>query len=100
MCAVDEALNPKLVEEYNDPYELLVVEIDNDKRIITGYGPQENMAEDKRRPFFAILEEEVVEAAMAGKSVIIELDANSKLGSDKFLVIPLQYHQTVRYLKT
>ena len=82
MCAVDEALNPKLVEEYNDPYELLVVEIDNDKRIITVYGPQENLAEDKRRPFFAILEEEVVKAAMAGNSVIIELDANSKMGSE------------------
>ena len=25
MCAVREELNPKLIEEYNDPFELLVV---------------------------------------------------------------------------
>jgi hypothetical protein len=68
----------------------LVVEIDGDKRIITGYGPQENLTEDKRLPFFVTLEEEVVKAAMAGKSVIIELDANSKLGSE---IIPGDPHK-------
>ena len=79
LCAIHKDLSPKLVEEYNDPFELLVVELDGNKRIITGYGPQENMTEDKRLPFFITLEEEIVKATVAGKSVIIEMDANSKL---------------------
>ena len=28
MCAIHEDLNPKLIEEYNDPFELLVVEVE------------------------------------------------------------------------
>ena len=43
-------------------------------------GPQENLEEDKRLPFFIALETEVEKAELAGKSVFIELDANSKLG--------------------
>ena len=84
MCAVQEELNPKLIEEYSDPFELLVVEIEVEQkeiRIITGNGPQENLEEDKRLPFFMALELEVAKAANAGKSVVIELDANSKLGT-------------------
>ena len=45
MCAVQEYMNPKLIEEYNDPVELLVVEIEVQNkaiRIIRGCGPQEN----------------------------------------------------------
>ena len=51
MCAVHEDLRPKLIEEYSDPFELLVVEIETRHRairIITGYGPQENLDENKR----------------------------------------------------
>ena len=80
MFAIHKDLNPKLVEEYNNPFEMLVVEVEDNKRIITGYGPQENLTEDKRLPFFIALEEEIVKATVAGKSVIIEMDANSKLG--------------------
>ena len=73
-----------LIEEYSDPFELLVVEIEVQNkaiRIITGCGPQENWQEDKIRPFFiAALEAEIVKAEITGKSVIIEVDANSKLG--------------------
>ena len=84
MIAVHEDLKPKIVVEYNDPFELLVVEVETDTsnvRIMTGVGPQENWDETKRMPFFIALECEVVKAQMAGKSIIIEIDANSKLGS-------------------
>ena len=47
---------------------------------MTGYGPQENWPESERIPFFLALEEEIVKAELAGKSILIELDANSKLG--------------------
>ena len=70
ICAIHQDLNPKMI----------VVEVDGNKRIITGYGPQENLNEDKRLPFFITLEEEIVKGAVAGKAVIIEMDANAKLG--------------------
>ena len=60
-----------------------MVEIVTEKepiRIVTGYGPQENWEEEKRRPFFLALETEIEKSELAGISVIIELDANSKLG--------------------
>ena len=84
MCAIKENLNPRLIEEYSNPFELLVVEIEVKNkaiRIITGCGPQENWEEEKRRPFFLALEAEIVEAELAGKSVLIEMDSNSKLGT-------------------
>ena len=83
MCAVQDDMNPKLIEEYNDPFEQLVVEIDVQNkafRIITGCGPQGNWQADERRHFFIALEAEIVKAEITGKSVIIEVDANRKLG--------------------
>ena len=35
---------------------------------------------DEKMPFFVALEEEVSKARLEGKSIILELDANSKLG--------------------
>ena len=83
MVAIHEDLNPKLIEEYSDEFELLVVETDTKEksiRVISGYGPQENLDEEKRLTFFLALEVEIEKAELAGKSVIIEMDANSKLG--------------------
>ena len=76
-------MNPKLIEEYDGDFELIVVEIDTiDEaiRVISGYGPQENWKEERRLPFFIALETEIERAKLAGKSVIIEMDANCKLG--------------------
>ena len=84
MIGVHKALKPVLIEEYSCDFELLVVEIqiaNKDIRVITGYGPQENWPEKERIPFFLALEQEVVKAELAGKSILIEMDANSKLGS-------------------
>ena len=83
MIGVHKALKPMLVNEYNEKFELIVLEIfvgGKDIKIISGYGPQENWAEDDRLPFFISLEEEIIKAALLGKSIFIELDANSKLG--------------------
>ena len=85
MCSVHSDLNPKLIEVYEDPFKLLVVEVEASKkgiRIITGCGPQENWDEAKRIPFFIALEAEVVKAELSGKSVIIKMDSNSKLGPE------------------
>ena len=93
LLAIHEDLNPKLIEEYNDDFELLVVETNTKEktiRIITGYGPQECWDEAKRIPFFLALETEIEKAELGGKSLIIEMDANAKLGT-KF--IPGDPHQ-------
>jgi hypothetical protein len=83
LVAIHQDLNPKLIEEYDGDFELIVVEIDTiDEaiRVISGYGPQENWEEERRLPFFIALETEIERAELAGKSVIIEMDANCKLG--------------------
>ena len=73
------------MEEYSDEFEMIVVEVkvkSKDIRIITGYGPQENWDDEKRMPFFTALETEIIKAKLAGKSAIVEMDANSKLGKE------------------
>ena len=83
LIAVHSSLNPKLIEVYEDEFELIVVEVElkeKEIRVISGYGPQENWPEEKRRPFFMALETEVEKANLAGKSIFIEMDANAKLG--------------------
>ena len=72
-----------LISEYSEPFEIIVVEIivtGKEIRLISGYGPQESWTEEERMPFFITLEEEINKADMMGKSIIIQTDANSKLG--------------------
>ena len=57
MIAIHKDLNPKIIEEYNDEFKLLVVEVDTEETpiiIMSGVGPQENLDEEKRIPFFGI----------------------------------------------
>ena len=45
MLLVHEDLSPILIKEYNDSFELIVVEVKTQNspvRVITGYCPQEN----------------------------------------------------------
>ena len=46
---------------------------------MSGYGPQENWSPEQREPFFQALEEEIIKSYLAGKSLIIEANFNSKL---------------------
>ena len=86
MIGAKKSLSPVLVSEYSKDFELLVVEITINKkaiRMITGVGPHENKRKDIRMPFFLALEEEITKAELEGKSIYIELDANSKLGPER-----------------
>jgi len=83
VVAVHKSLHPVLVEEYSNEFELLVVEVkikDKNVRIISGYGPQENLKKEERVQFFSTLEEEVKKAKLNEVGVLIQMDANSKLG--------------------
>ena len=87
-----KGLDPVLIQEYSDDFELLVVEVkirNKEIRIISGYGPQETWPDVERMPFFVALEQEISKAEMEGKSIIIEMDSNSKLGPD---LIPRDPH--------
>ena len=80
-----KALEPVLIQEYSNEFELLVVEVkvsNREIRIMSGYGPQESWPENERMPFFLALEQEIIKAELAGKSILIEMDANSKLGPE------------------
>ena len=85
MIGVHTALRPVLIEEYNEPFELLVVQVrvaNRDLRVISGYSPQENWPPAQREPFFRALAEEIIKAELAGNAVLIEADFNSKLGQE------------------
>ena len=85
MVGVHKALRPVLITELNDPFELVVVEIkagNREIRIMSGYGPQESWSTEQKEPFFQALEEEIIKTDLAGKSVVIEADFNSKLGAE------------------
>ena len=87
-----KGLNPVLIEEYSDDFELLVVEVkirNKEIRILSGYGPQETWQEADRMPFFVALEQEITKAEMDGKAIIIEMNSNSKLGPE---IIPKDPH--------
>ena len=95
MIGVHISLNPMLIKEYSNEFELLVVEIEvaNQKlRIVSGYGPQENWSEQDRIPFFIALEDEINKAELENKDIFIQMDANSKLGPE--LIKGHPYNQT------
>ena len=48
--------------------------------MITGYGPQENWIESEKMPFWLALEEEIAAAEINERPVILQFDANAKLG--------------------
>ena len=83
MLGIHKSLNPVLVEEYSETFELIVTEVKvegQEIKVMSGYGPQESWKDSDKMPFFVALEEEISKAQMAGKSILIELDANAKLG--------------------
>jgi len=102
LIGAHKTLEPMLIEEYNDEIELVVVEIKaggKNIRVISGYGPQECWLVEKRMNFFSTLEEEVAKAEMAGCSVILSMDANSKLGKRHIPGDPNQMSDNGRILE-
>ena len=93
MLGAHVSLKPVLISEYSEQFEMLVVEIkvsNKSIRVITGYGPQENVSTEERMPFFATLEKEIVSAKLSNSSVLIQMDTNSKMGKD---MVPNDTHE-------
>ena len=75
---------PVVITDSED-VELLVVqvEIDNRKiRIINGYGPQEDEENSIVQTFWQTLETEIITAREENCLIIIEIDANAKIGRE------------------
>ena len=85
MLGVHVGLEPVLISEYSDTFELLVVEVklgNKEIRVITGYGPPENWHTKEKTPFYNALDEEIASAELEGRSILIAMDANAKLGPE------------------
>ena len=86
LTAVDEDLNPVVVSHGNgnDDLEILVVEADLGSkkiRIINGYGPQEDEDIQDILSFWQDFEAEIIKAKADNCFIIVEMDANAKLGN-------------------
>ena len=84
---MSDDLDPVLVSQGNDDIKLIVVEakVGTKKlRIINAYGPQaqEDDDNDDLINFWQELEGEVIKATEENCLILIELDANAKLGSE------------------
>ena len=94
LTCVDENLNPVLISNCKDDIEILTVEADlgsKKLRIINGYGPQEDDEIQDVLCFWQELEAEVIRAKGDGCYIIIEMDANAKVGEK---IIKGDPHQT------
>ena len=85
MMGFHESLNPVLVSNYENEFELMVVEVKIGKkeiRFLTGYGPQEDWGDVLKAPFFVALNTEIAKALAENKSLYIAMHANCKLGPE------------------
>ena len=93
LTAVDSCLDSTVVSDCNAEILTVQIEINSRKlRIINGYSPQSDDTEDKRLSFWTDLDQEVVSALNEGCFLIIQMDANSKVGRE---VIPKNPQETV-----
>ena len=85
LTCIIEDLNPVLINTANEDIELMTVEVNigSEKiRIINGYGPQEHDDTNSIISFWQELETEVISANDLNRNIIIQMDANAKLGPD------------------
>ena len=86
LTAVDQNLNPVLVSTGKDEdSEIITVQVNVGKhsvRIINAYGPQEDTENQVVMKFWEELEEEIVDAENNNCLILVELDANAKIGRD------------------
>ena len=85
--AVDDDLSPVLISDENDnETEVITVQIKVGKyniRIINGYGPQEDENNEKIYDFWQKVENEIIAAKENECLVMVQMDANAKIGKEK-----------------
>ena len=84
LTAVKLSLSPVLISPCNDEADILVVQCqaDNTKiRVINGYGPQESEQLANKLTFWSSLEQEIICAKNEQCAILVQLDANAKVGN-------------------
>ena len=85
LTAVRHELEPTLIYQCEDDCEIMVVQIklgSRNIRIFNAYGPQElDVSAQTKYNFWQNLEKQVISAFEADCDIVIELDANAKVGS-------------------
>ena len=85
LTAADENLDPVLVSTGSDETETMTIQIkvaDKNIRIINGYGPQEDDTNNNILNYWHEVEAEVLKAKDENCMVIIQMDANAKVGKE------------------
>ena len=87
LTAVIENLNAILVSDVDSENDILVVQVDIHEslkiRIINGYAPQEDDEKERVLSFYQSLEMEVENAKENDCLIVIEIDSNAKVGSER-----------------
>ena len=85
LTSIIEDLDPVLIHSAKDDIELMTVEIKvgTEKiRIINGYGPQEYDDSSTIINYWQELESEIIKSKDLNRNIIIQMDANAKLGPE------------------
>ena len=101
LTAIKVNLNPVLISPCNEDAEILVVQCQvNDQkiRIINGYGPQDDDELARRLDFWMSLEREIISAKDNNCLVLVQLDANAKVGRSVILSDPNQTSENGKLL--
>ena len=85
LTSILEDLNPVLISTGKDDIEIITVEVNlgtEKLRIVNAYGPQEDDDTQQILGFWNQIEEEVIQAKDDGCYILIQMDANAKVGNE------------------
>ena len=85
LTAADEDLNPVLISTGEEDNEIITIEVNINEhriRIINGYGPQEDEDSQRVLCFWQEIESEVMKAKDDDCLILIQMDANAKVGKE------------------
>ena len=83
LTAVIDELEPVLISNGDEETEILVVQVrvgDQNVRIINSYGPQEDEEIGRKLSFWHTLEKEIISAKDQNCFILVQMDANAKVG--------------------
>ena len=81
LTAVDVSLNPHVITEDSEVLTIQIKANSHNIRVINAYGPQEDDEINKILEFWEQIENEIIEAKNNSCFILIQLDANAKIGS-------------------
>ena len=99
-AAIDDT-NPVLIHSGSDDNEILTIQVEvneNKIRVINAYGPQEDDNTNKIISFWQEIESEIIDAKANNCMILIQLDANAKVGTKHIKKDPNQMSDNGRIM--